>query len=75
MAIRHNEYSLMEWMNNESIPIEKLLQKAVSITEMVYDLHNQQEKIGALSPANLIIEVDTTIVRLAEMGERSSTVQ
>ncbi|WP_138755171.1 helix-turn-helix transcriptional regulator [Paenibacillus sinopodophylli] len=71
MVVGQNKVTLKEWLGRDNRSLDDKLQAAIAITEMVYSLHIQQEIIGTLSPDNIIVEADATVVRIAEVGQRN----
>jgi len=53
--IIHQETTLHEWISSSPLAIPDFLDISVRLTEMVYNIHKQNETIGALNPDNIKI--------------------
>jgi serine/threonine protein kinase len=51
----HQEATLYEWVSVSPLTIRNFLDISVMLTEMVYNIHKQNETIGALNPKNITI--------------------
>lgn len=51
----HQETTLHEWVSVSPLAIHDFLDISVILTKMVYNLHKQNETIGALNPKNIMI--------------------
>lgn len=66
---RSDEISLKEWMTTPSINLETFVRLAITLTDMLYKVHKQNELIGGLNPANIRIQIDPFLARMTEMVE------
>jgi len=71
MDFGNTKVTLKAWLEQQNRTFDEKLLAAISITNMVYRLHTQQEIIGTLSPVNIIVGTDAAIARIAEVAERN----
>ncbi|OAB47458.1 AAA family ATPase [Paenibacillus antarcticus] len=66
---RTDDKSLKEWMTGPLLELESFVRVAVTLADMVYKAHKQNEIIGVINPANIRVQIDASLAKITEIVE------